>query len=562
MDEKTLQIILKARDEASDTLDKVGKNAGGVSDLLSKSFKNAAIVSSVALAGLVLEAKSAITAFAESEKVMAQTEAVIKSTGGAAGLTADEVEYMAGKMQRLSGVSDEAIMQGQNMLLTFTKIGKDVFPQASQTILDMSVAMGTDMKGAAIQLGKALQDPINGVSALRRVGVNFDESQQNTIKTLVESGKQMDAQKLILKELQVEFGGSAEAAGKTFTGQLNILKESFGNLQEGIGDFLANALSPMIPKFQAVVDAVAEISAGNASLSYLTETLAENFGKFGEAVGGTIEFLSEHKQLVEILAGALGGILLLSIGAATVAMATFIGVSAPVLAIAAGIGAVAVIIAQNWSTVEPILRPVFELIVAAFESISGKLEIFKQAWNGAWPQMSQVFSTTWTIIVGTFKTLWGALQVLFALGLATITGDWSKSWEIMKKGFIDIFNGLKTFASGWWDALVGIFGSGINKIIDKLNGFVGSINKVGGSMGVSIPSIPSFDTGGFVQNTGLAMVHSGEFVLSRDMLQGRQSIPQDVGGGVGQSINIEAIINTPFDLEALGYQLAWQMRNA
>jgi hypothetical protein len=61
--------------------------------------------------------------------------------------------------------------------------------------------MGTDMKGAAIQVGKALQDPVHGISALRRVGVNFNESQVETIKKLVETGQAAKAQGLILAEL-------------------------------------------------------------------------------------------------------------------------------------------------------------------------------------------------------------------------------------------------------------------------------------------------------------------------------------------------------------------------
>ena len=62
------------------------------------------------------------------------------------------------------------------MLLTFTNIGKDVFPKATETMLDMATAMNSGMtpsaeqlKGVSIQLGKALNDPVEGISALSRV---------------------------------------------------------------------------------------------------------------------------------------------------------------------------------------------------------------------------------------------------------------------------------------------------------------------------------------------------------------------------------------------------------
>jgi phage-related minor tail protein len=90
--------------------------------------------------------------------------------------------------------------------------GNNIFDQATGIITDMSVALGQDTSSSAIQLGKALNDPIKGVTALQRVGVSFTASQKEQITTLVESGKTLDAQKLILAELGKEFGGAAEAA--------------------------------------------------------------------------------------------------------------------------------------------------------------------------------------------------------------------------------------------------------------------------------------------------------------------------------------------------------------
>jgi hypothetical protein len=90
--------------------------------------------------------------------------------------------------------------------------------------------MGKDLSSSAILVGKALNNPVKGVSALSRAGVQFTDDQKNLIETLVDSGNVMDAQKMILRELETQFGGSAEAAGKTLPGQLNILKQTFSNL--------------------------------------------------------------------------------------------------------------------------------------------------------------------------------------------------------------------------------------------------------------------------------------------------------------------------------------------
>jgi len=107
---------------------------------------------------------------ASAEAKVAQT---IKATGGAAGITADEMNRMASEFQNVTTFGDEVILRGQSMLLTFKQIGKDVFPAATEAMLNLSVAMGTDVKESAIQLGKALNDPITGLTALRRVGITF-----------------------------------------------------------------------------------------------------------------------------------------------------------------------------------------------------------------------------------------------------------------------------------------------------------------------------------------------------------------------------------------------------
>jgi hypothetical protein len=203
---------------------------------LRKFGKMAALVGgAAALGGLVATLKIGIDEFMGAQKVLAQTGAVLKSTGGAANVTSKQIGTMSESLMKLSGVDDEAIQSGQNLLLTFTKIrnetgaGNKIFDQATVAMLDLSVAMGTSLSSSAILVGKALNDPVKGVGALSKAGVQFTASQKDTIKALVDSGNVIGAQKMILKELEVQFAGSAKAAGQTLPGQLNILKQTFSN---------------------------------------------------------------------------------------------------------------------------------------------------------------------------------------------------------------------------------------------------------------------------------------------------------------------------------------------
>jgi hypothetical protein len=187
----------------------------------------------------------------EAQKVSALTGQVIKTTGGAANVSAIQVGNLANAISRKVGIDDEAIQSGENMLLTFTNVrnevgkGNKVFNQATRLAVDMSTALGGDAKSAALQLGKALNDPAKGVTKLARSGVSFTEQQIKQIKAMQQSGNLLGAQKIILGEVAKEFGGAA-AAQATSGEKMSV---AFGNLKEQIG----TALLPVLDRVQAVI---------------------------------------------------------------------------------------------------------------------------------------------------------------------------------------------------------------------------------------------------------------------------------------------------------------------
>ena len=202
-------------------------------------------------------AKEGLAAAQEAAKVSAQTEAVIKSTGGAANVSAAAIDKLAGSISRRTGIEDDSIKSAQNLLLTFTQVqnrvgeGNDIFNRATMAMVDMGAAMGTDAKSSAIQLGKALNDPVAGISALTRVGVTFTEDQKKVIESLVQTGDVAGAQKVILDELGKEFGGSAEAQA-TAAGKFT---NAIGELQESIGVLLLPAIEGLAQAGLTIVDA-------------------------------------------------------------------------------------------------------------------------------------------------------------------------------------------------------------------------------------------------------------------------------------------------------------------
>jgi len=243
--------------------------------------------------GLITVIQGAVREQQESIKVGRQTNAVLKSTKGAAGLSAKAISDLAQALSEKTAVDDEAIQSAENLLLTFTKIGKDTFPAATAAVLDLSAATGTSLKGASIQVGKALQDPVRGLTALRKVGVNFSTDQQSVIKKLVETGKTAEAQKLILKELATEFGGSAAAQATP----LDRLRVTYQNLLETIGGYLVPVLNDVA---KATIKFVEQFRQGKGAGGEFRDTLKGIY----DTLRPIVAFLINHPQVVAGAAAA------------------------------------------------------------------------------------------------------------------------------------------------------------------------------------------------------------------------------------------------------------------
>jgi len=248
--------------------------------------------------GVGAAALGSFKAFEESERIARQTEAVIKSTGGSAQVTSKHIGDLASEISKLGGVDDELVQQGENMLLTFTKVrneagkGNDIFDQATRAANDYAAATGTDVVNANKMLGKALNDPIKGLTALTRAGVSFTQQQKDQIRTLVESGDTMGAQKIILAEFQKEYGGSLEA-NATASGKAQVALENMG---ESVGAVLAPALT-------TGANALAFFADGFSGLPSIIQTASVGVAGLGAAAVIAGPRVMESAQAIKSAAG-------------------------------------------------------------------------------------------------------------------------------------------------------------------------------------------------------------------------------------------------------------------
>jgi hypothetical protein len=425
--------LKKASDEADGALGKVGSAVGGAA-------KSMAMVGIPALIGF---GAAAVKAFAESEQVAAQTAAVLKSTGGVAHVTAQGVDALSGALSRMSGVDDEVIAEGQNVLLTFTKVrnevgkGNDVFDQATKAALDMSVALGTDMKSASMLMGKALNDPIKGMTALTRSGVSFTEAQKDQVKAMVASGNTLGAQKLILKEMEVQFGGSAKAAGETFAGQLNKLKTAAGNFMEDaggklvpillkIGEFLGRVIPQAIDYVAPLFDKIkVGVLAFVDALKY-GDVTSDGFVGALETVG---DFIHQAIGWVQSLVAGFrqGGDGLGETGAR-----------------------ISGIVGQIQTVFESVFGAIQAVVMTAVDFIRGVWRVFGD----------DILSFAREFVAALLETIRGlmnAVSGVFDLIKAILTGKWGDAWTALKK-----------IVDGVWDAIFGVVRNAVTNVIPTL----------------------------------------------------------------------------------------------
>lgn len=512
------------------------------------------LLGAAGIGGLAYGFKQVVDSSADLQKITAQTGAVLESTGNTAHVTGKQVRGLANEINGYSMMDDDAVQKAENMLLTFTNVrnevgkGNKIFTQATKVSADMATALGGDMTQNSLRLGKALNDPIKGVGALSRVGVTFDDQQKKTIATMVKHNNTLGAQKMILAELQKEFGGSAEAAGSTFAGALFHLKDT---LQDTARDMLMPALPALTSGVQALASkglplfekglsqvhkmfkqngpAIKETAGavGHAFLGALTvawhfitgtvipvakdlwhivgpliigafKTGAHWIKTFGGALDGTGKviksvtgFLSDHATIVRTLIVMV----VAGYGAWKIWTMTIAAWNA-VTKIATGVQlAFNAVLAAN-----PVMLIVVGLIALAAGLIYAykKSETFRNIVNGAFHAVASAAKFVWNWLKDNWPYILGVLTGPFGLAAAFVFKHW--------RGIIGFFKSIpghiKDAASGIADAFMAPFDWVFNKIAWLWNNTAGklSFHAPGwiphfGGKGFSMPKIPYLHAG-------------------------------------------------------------------
>lgn len=485
-----------------------GAAAGGG---ISSALKGATVLA--AAAGAVSLVKDSVAEAREAQKTGAATEQIIKSTGGAANLTADQVGNLSTAISNKTGIDDEAIQTGANMLLTFKNVaneageGANVFDRATASAADLSAAGFGSMESASTMLGKALNDPVAGMTALGRAGVTFSDAQKEQITAMTESGDLLGAQKIILAEVESQVGGVAEATATA--GEKSAV--AWGNLKETLG----TALLPVIDTVQ-------------------------------RAFTGIFSFLSQNQP---VLYGILAVIGLLTAAfvanaAASLAVATAETVKSVALGVSKAAVATATAVQWLWNAALS-ANPIALVVIAIAALVAGLIWFFTQTeagqaiiqavWGAIQTAITAVSDWWSNTFVPALSAGWDAIVGFFRAGKQKVTDFLNQAWEVIKavwsyspiglitenwdailNFFQEIPGKVGGFFEGVGDAISAPFRSAFNAVAGFWNDSVGSLSWtvpdwipiIGGNT-ISMPNIPMLAKGGVITSPTLAMIGEG-----------------------------------------------------
>lgn len=429
-----------------------GKNLSSIGD----SMKGLGGTLSLALtAPLAALAAGSVVAANESAAAIGQVNAALASMGPVAGKTSEQLEAAAAQLQSISTFDDDDILKSVTAnMLTFGNIAGQAFDRAQLAAVNLSARLGQDLQSSAIQVGKALNDPVKGITALSRVGVSFTEQQKAQIKAMSEAGDVAGAQNIILGELESQYGGAAKAAREATPGADTI--DAWRNFQETVGAIVAQVLPPLTDMLAGVLNAFNGLDPGTQTFLVGMAAVAAAVGPVLVALGSVVSAVG---ALLPVFAPAIALIGEAGLGAALAAAAT---AAAPFIAAAAALAA-------GWALfgdkIGPVLTALKDKLVDTLgpklsSLISTVKTMLTELWSGPFgaavrvvidvlgelgaavtsilgEALIRIISALVTAVENGFRIIGDVFRIIGAL----LTGDFSAAWNGVKTLVGDVVNG-------------------------------------------------------------------------------------------------------------------------
>jgi hypothetical protein len=450
------------------------------------------ISAAIGTAFAVKAVKDFISAAEESDAAAAKLHQTLKLAGDESGKWADHALKLAGTLQKQTGISDEVIAGGQAILSTFHEVSNataqqnGMFDRATKAAVDLSATGFGSVDTASTMLGKALQDPVAGMTALRRAGVTFTAEQQASIKAMVDTNQSAAAQAAILAEVERQVGGTA-AASATASSKM---KASWGETQEALG----RALLPVLAAIAPILQKIAGFVQDNATwLVPLAATIL--------SVVAALKVWTIVQTALDIVLNAN------PIGAIVLAIAALI--------------AIIVLAIKHWDDIKAAAVAAMDLILGAVTAVWDWIQ-------NNWPLLLAILFGPFGIAVKLIIDNWDDILNFFRDLPGKIAGFLSGVFDIITTPYVQAFNFVKgiwnDFARGW---------NNLHLTLPEIDTHIPGVGKIGGER-IDFPNLPTLARGGIVTGPTLALI--GEAGPEAVIPLGRGT-----GGGViNLTVNVDA----------------------
>ena len=430
-------------------------------------------------------AKEAVLAAEGVATANARIGQIAKSTalfGAETGAVTDRLVKFAEAQEMRLAVDAEVIKGVQGQLLTFKALGQSadevggIFDRTTEAAFNMAAAGFGSAEGNAIALGKAMENPTKGLTALRRSGTTFTEEQQELIKSLQASGDLLGAQELILAELESQYGGVAEATANAST----KISLAFENIKEQAGAVLLPIFADLVEGLMPVLEIIGTELA--SAFEALSPVLTNIVGLLPELIKSFVPMIPIIGQLVGLFLEMIVAVLPLFVDLFN-QLLPVISELVPIIADAfmVAVEALLPVFMELVKALMPIvvallpiladlivsLAPVFvRLINAVMPLIDMLLPVFIDLITFLTPLLLLVADILAVVLVGAVDLFVAAIEWLEPK-LAAFGEFFSKLWFGIQTLFVKVINGL-----------ISNFENFINFFIDGFNAVIRGVNAV------------------------------------------------------------------------------------
>jgi len=466
----------KGLNEAQGALKGFGKQVGKIALALGAAFSVKAIGNFAKES--VLAAEAAATAQSRLEAVAAATGVF----GDATSAVTDRLAEYAKQQEMNFAVDDKVIKGVQAQLLSFKQLSGSAdeaggaFDRATASAFDMAAAGFGSAESNALALGKALEDPIKGISALSRTGTVFTDQQKDQIRVLQESGDLIGAQELILGELESQYGGVAAATADAS----DKLKLSFDNIKETAGAALLPVFASLVEGLQPVLEVLGEqLAQAFTDLAPVLEKvvgmlpmllgavlplipiIGELAGIFFEIIATIlpvfVELLDELLPVFAELAPVIADVFMSALDALLPVFMTLIDLLIPIIT------TLLPVVADLIKTLAPIVITLIEAFLPLVEAV---LPVLIDLLDFLMPIFEVVAEMLAVLLVSSIGFLVEKFETFMAF-----LGEFSTF-------FADVFGGIKDFFGGIVNGMIGMFEGFANNVIGGVNAIIRAFNRL------------------------------------------------------------------------------------